>query len=76
MMGMYNTGDKVKFKNAAAHEQFPGIYPAAGTVGTVVGIAHAEPGGGKGGTVDVQWPAGSTSYNDLWCAAVCDLEPA
>lgn len=55
-MNQFKKGDKVRFIDEAAHRDNPGWFPAVGTIGTHNGDGSM-----------VQWPAGSTSQDDLWC---------
>ena len=66
----YKDGDKVQFTNETMHRRFPQYYPAPGTVGEVM-AGHA-----RTGELFVQWPAGSTSRNDLWWVSVGDVRYA
>ena len=59
-------GAKVVFTDAKAHEEEPQYYPPVGTVGTVL----------HNGDDWIQWPKGSTSMDDIWCAPVDVLKLA
>ena len=59
-------GAKVVFTDAKAHEEEPQYYPPVGTVGTVL----------HNGDDWIQWPKGSTSMDDIWCAPVEALKLA
>lgn len=54
-------GDKVKFTDEKAHQEFPGFYPKPGTVGKVLE-------NGKGNAFFIKWEEGSTSGADCWFA--------
>jgi len=57
-------GDKVRFTNASLHEMVPRFYPKPGTIG-IVHHDHDDL---------IQWPTGSTSLDDLWCAPGHSME--
>lgn len=57
-------GDKVRFTNAELHERVPRFYPKPGTIG-IVHHDHDDL---------IQWPVGSTSLDDLWCAPGHSME--
>lgn len=62
-------GDKVRFTSSEMHEIAPDFYPEPGTVGV---IRQTE----KRGGFWVQWPIGTTSQDDFFHAATCNLELA
>lgn len=62
-------GDKVRFTCAMMHEFCPEFYPEPGTVGVIEQEA-------KLGGFWIQWPKGSTSRDDYYHAATCDIELA
>lgn len=55
-------GKQVRFINAEVHENEPDFYPAPGTIGTIVPIDEDF----EKAKFLVQWPSGSTSWNDKW----------
>lgn len=57
-------GDKVRFTSAELHESIPRFYPKPGTIG-IVHHDHDDL---------IQWPTGSTSLDDLWCAPGSSME--
>lgn len=67
-MTKFKVGDRVRFIDEDAHLRFPRYYPAVGTIGIVY---EAEDEG-----YYVEWPDGTTSYDDYWFAAEPCLELA
>lgn len=67
-MSTYKPGDKVRFIDAKAHEDYPDFYPPVGTIGTVLRMFG-------NGVLDVQWPTGSTTGDDRWNCHTCRVEP-
>lgn len=60
-------GDKVKAISKTERNTHPDWYPNPGTVGTVTNTGYSR-------LVEVQWPEGSTSEDDLWWVDKDDLE--
>lgn len=60
-------GSVVMFVNSIRHRAFPEFFPEARTIGHVLGT------NGRGGSLQVQWPEGSTSEDDLWWCAPNNL---
>ena len=58
-MGKFKIGDKVRYVDEAGHKTHPEYYPAVGTVGEIKATDDL-------GDSWVQWPEGTTSYNDYW----------
>lgn len=65
---MYKKGDKVVFIDTQAHERAPHYFPIVGAVGVV---DHKD----TAMCIWVQWPAGSTSNDDLWCTVTSRIKP-
>lgn len=65
-MKKFVVGQKVRYVSAKEHDKNPETCPKVGTVGTVKKIG--------GCTFLVQWPNGSTSFDDLWWHASYELE--
>lgn len=63
-MYQFKVGDRVRFKGMGdvCHAKLPEYYPKNGTIG-IVSFASADD-----DEVNVQWPKGSTSGDDLWWA--------
>lgn len=59
-------GKKVRFTNESLHKQCPGWFPVCGTIGTIMPPLK--------GSISVQWPSGSTSYDDRWSCPLHSLE--
>lgn len=68
-MHKFKVGDRVRFKGMGdtCHAYAPRYYPKDGTIGNITS---------KIGKYDafVQWPEGSTSMDDIWCAPLDCLE--
>ena len=60
-------GDSVRYIGKNGHKNNPDYYPAKDVVGTVIKVCSDL-------TCDIQWPKGSTSWNDRWYADWCNLE--
>lgn len=60
-------GSIVMFADNIKHRVYPEYFPEARTIGHVLGT------NGPGGCVKVQWPVGSTTYDDLWWCALSSL---
>lgn len=59
-MAKFKTGDEVLVTNSDLHKHRPEYYPAAGSYGTVRGVA--------GGSITVQYGENSgTAYDHTWC---------
>lgn len=65
-MSEFKVGDKVKFLSEELHEETPEYYPLVGTVGEVVD--HEKDG------CWIEWPEGTTSYDDCWWSENVYLE--
>lgn len=63
----YKVGDEVVFVDADAHAFNPMFYPEKGTIGKVEDVRENE--------LIVQWPEGSTSYDNLWGCRVSSVCP-
>lgn len=66
--GLFNINDRVVFVDKKSHREKPEYYPEVETVGKIVDIRYDIHGNPT--LLLVQWPAGSTSLNDLW---YCDV---
>lgn len=53
-------GDYVMFIDREKHEIWPMHYPKVGTIGVVIYEL--------GESIQIQWPRGTTSFNDCWRA--------
>ena len=60
-------GDSVRYIGKNGHKNNPECYPAKDVVGTVIKVCSDL-------TCDIQWPKGSTSWNDRWYADWENLE--
>lgn len=60
-------GDSVRYINKNGHKINPEYYPVKDVVGKVIKVC-------SGRVCDIQWPKGSTSQDDRWCAAWDNLE--
>lgn len=60
-------GDSVRYIGKNGHKNSPEYYPAKDVVGKVIKVCSDL-------TCDIQWPKGSTSWNDRWYADWCNLE--
>lgn len=59
-MAKFKKGDEVLVTNGDLHNDRPEYYPAAGSYGTVRGVA--------GDSITVQYSANSgTAYDHVWC---------
>lgn len=65
--GNIKEGDAVRYINEIEHEKTPEYYPAKDAVGKVIKVCFD-------GVCCVQWPNGSTSRDDKWCASFDSLE--
>lgn len=65
----YKPGDKVRFIDAVAHEEYEGFYPPAGTIGTVVEGTDIK------GDIYVRWAGGSTALDGTWYCGADQVEP-
>lgn len=65
-MTEFNIGDKVMFINKDAHETHPEYYPCPGVIGMVKCVDSMD--------CTIQWPKGTTSLEDSWCASNEDLK--
>ena len=60
-------GDSVRYIGQNGHKNSPEYYPAKDVVGKVIKVCSDL-------TCYIQWPKGSTSLDDRWCADWCNLE--
>ena len=60
-------GDSVRYIDKNGHKNNPEYYPAKDVVGKVIKVCSDL-------TCYIQWPKGSTSQDDRWCAAWGNLE--
>ena len=60
-------GDSVRYIGKNGHKINPDYYPAKDVVGKVIKVCSDL-------TCHIQWPKGTTSRNDRWYAAWCNLE--
>lgn len=60
-------GDSVRYIGKNGHKHVPEFYPAKDVVGKVIEVCSDL-------TCHIQWPKGTTSQNDRWYAAWCNLE--
>ena len=60
-------GDSVRYIDKNGHKNNPEYYPAKDAVGKVIEVCSES-------TCYIQWPKGSTSLDDRWCADWCNLE--
>ena len=60
-------GDSVRYIDKNGHKNNPEYYPAKDVVGKVIKVCSDL-------TCYIQWPKGSTSLDDRWCADWCNLE--
>lgn len=60
-------GDSVRYIDDLGHKKVPKYFPTKDMVGKVIKVYFDN-------TCLVQWPNGSTSKNDRWYAAWCNLE--
>ena len=58
-MAKFKIGDKVRFVDEEGHKKYQYCYPPVGTVGEITRID-------RGKFLRVQWPHGSTSFDDSW----------
>lgn len=65
-MKKFTVGMKVRFIDENGHKFEPQFYPEVGTIGTVIDASHD--------CLFIQWPKGSTSGDDCWCALSYRLE--
>lgn len=67
-MTKFKVGYKVKFTSEVEHSQNPRYFPPVGTIGVIVD--REERG------CWVEWPDGTTEYDDCWFAEYKHLELA
>ena len=60
-------GDSVRYINELGHKNNPDYYPAKDVVGKAIKVCSDW-------TCFIQWPKGTTSQDDRWCAPCGDLE--
>ena len=60
-------GDSVRYIGKNGHKNSPEYYPAKDAVGKVIKVCSDL-------TCYIQWPKGSTSQDDRWCAGWGNLE--
>ena len=60
-------GDSVRYIGKNGHKNNREYYPAKDVVGKVIKVCSDL-------TCHIQWPKGSTSLDDRWCADWCNLE--
>ena len=60
-------GDSVRYIGKNGHKNSPEYYPAKDVVGKVIKVCSDL-------TCHIQWPKGSTSQDDRWCADWGNLE--
>ena len=60
-------GDSVRYIGKNGHKNSPEYYPTKDVVGKVIKVCSDL-------TCDIQWPKGSTSLDDRWCADWGNLE--
>ena len=63
----YHPGGKVVFVDGKAHEREPEFYPEPGTVGEIIRVSRHG--------LNVRWPKGSTSWDDVWGCSFSRVEP-
>lgn len=63
-MNNYQPGDLVEFIDLERHATRPQYFPPLQTVGTVTDVAATLSDGSQ--ILLVQWPSGSTSFDDKW----------
>lgn len=71
-MAKFKVGDKVRYVDEAGHRSNPCYYPAVGTIGEIKDVVDVVD--VLGVNYWVQWPEGTTSYNDYWCCGQHRLE--
>lgn len=63
----YQVGGMVIFVDAKAHEREPEFYPEPGTVGEIIRVSRHG--------LNVRWPKGSTSWDDVWGCSFSRVRP-
>lgn len=72
MANKFNIGDKVRFINHSAHEDYPRFYPVYGTVGEIIDD--------DGHGYFIEWPPNSvnvfesSSYENCWWCGYDSVE--